>query len=60
MSFRSLVLDLLGSMRSKRLEGALVGDRGHRSPECCFVRLGPLLTRHQDVLLALGFFDLCR
>ena len=51
-----LVLDLLRHAL-ERLEGALVGDRAHRLLNA-LVGLGPLLTRDQDVLLALGLFDL--
>src|SRR2546426_973472 len=51
-----LVLNLLRHAL-ERLEGALVADRGHRLLDP-LVRLGALLARDQDVLLALGFLDL--
>jgi len=49
------VLDLLRHPL-ERLERAFVGDRAQRllNP---LVRLGALLPRDQDVLLALGFLD---
>src|SRR5947208_1655933 len=49
------VLDLLRHLL-ERLERALVADRRHRFLNA-LVRLGTLLARDQDVLLALGFLD---
>src|SRR2546427_5382688 len=50
-----LVLDLLGHAL-ERLEHALVADRGHGFLDA-LVRLGALLPRDQDVLLALRLLD---
>ena len=41
----------------ERLEGALLGQRGHRLLDA-LLRLGATLARHEQVLLALGFLDL--
>src|SRR6185503_1685320 len=50
------VLDLLGHAL-ERLERTLIGDRAHRLLNA-LVRLSTLLARDQNVLLALGLFDL--